>query len=83
MKAIKSVIINTREDLDSLLGTVEHTKFMRVLKGTMFRTVDIQTYPEGYGTPDYKGEKIEPIWENIEDLSTIERFGFKKEDFNF
>jgi hypothetical protein len=54
---------------------------MEMLKGSMTRKVDIQTYPEGYGKPEYEGEKLEPIWQDVEDLSTIERFGFKKEDF--
>ena len=81
MKSIKSVIINTREDLDSIAGTEKHAEFMQILKGSMTRKEDTQVYPEGYGTPDYEGETLEPIWKEVEDLSTIERFGFKKEDF--
>ncbi len=34
-----------------------------------------------YNEPDYDGATLEPIWTDIEDLSTIERFGFTKEDF--
>lgn len=81
MKSIKSSIINTREDLDAIAGTEKHAEFMQVLKGSMTRKVDTQVYPEGYGKPDYEGETLEPIWEDVEDLSTIERFGFTKEDF--
>lgn len=81
MKSIKSSIINTREDLDAIAETEKHVEFMQVLKGSMTRKVDVQTYPEGYGKPDYEGETLEPIWQEVEDLSTIERFGFKKEDF--
>lgn len=74
-------IINTREDLDAIAGTLEHSKFMNMLKGSMTRKQNIQVYPEGYNQPDYDGEKLEPIWENVEDLSIIQRFGFSKSDF--
>ena len=74
-------IINTREDLDALIGTPEHDEFMQILKGSMKRKQNIQVYPDGYNQPDYQGEKLEPIWEEVEDLSLIERFGFTKSDF--
>lgn len=74
-------IINTREDLDAIIGTPEHEQFMQLLKGSMTRKQNIQVYPEGYNQPDYQGEKLEPIWTDIEDLSMIERFGFTKADF--
>lgn len=74
-------IINTREDLDALIGTPEHTEFMQMLKGSMTRKQNIQVYPDGYNQPDYEGEKLEPIWEDVEDLSVIQRFGFTKADF--
>lgn len=74
-------IINTREDLDALIGTPEHDEFMQILKGSMKRKQNIQVYPDGYNQPDYQGEKLEPIWEEVEDLSLIERFKFTKSDF--
>lgn len=74
-------IINTREDLDAIIGTPEHEQFMQLLKGSMNRKQNIQVYPEGYNQPDYQGEKLEPIWTDVEDLSMIERFGFTKADF--
>jgi len=74
-------IINTREDLDAIAGTSEHTEFMNMLKGSMTRKQNIQVYPDGYNQPDYQGEKLEPIWEIVEDLSIIQRFGFTKADF--
>lgn len=73
--------INTREDLDSIKGTAEHTEFMSFLKGTINKKVDIQTYPDNYEEADYDGEKLEPIWDDVEDLSIIESFGFTKADF--
>ena len=76
-----STVINTREDLDAIAGTPEHAEFMQALKGSMTRKQDVQVYPDGYNQPGYEGPKLEPIWEDIEDLSTIERFGFTKADF--
>ncbi len=74
-------IINTREDLDAIIGTPQHAEFMAALKGSMTRKENHAVYPEGYGKPDYEGEEVEPIWVDVEDLSTITRFGFTKEDF--
>jgi hypothetical protein len=74
-------IINTREDLDAIAGTPEHDEFMNMLKGSMTRKQNVQVYPDGYNQPDYDGEKLEPIWETLEDLSIIQRFGFSKSDF--
>jgi hypothetical protein len=74
-------VINTREDLEALKGTKEYDDFMQILKGSMLRKQNIQVYPEGYNQPDYQGEKLFPIWENVEDLSIITRFGFTKADF--
>ena len=76
-----SVVINTREDLDAIAGTPEHAEFMQALKGSMTRKQDVQVYPDGYNQPGYEGPKLEPIWEDVEDLSTIERFRFTKSDF--
>jgi hypothetical protein len=74
-------IINTREDLDAVKNTPEYDAFMQILKGSMLRKQDIQVYPEEYSQPDYQGEKLNPVWEEIEDLSIITRFGFVKTDF--
>ena len=76
-----STVINTREDLDAITGTPEHSAFMLALKGSMTRRQNVQVYPEGYGKPEYDGPQLEPIWEDVEDLSAIERFGFTKDDF--
>ena len=74
-------VINTREDLDALQGTKEYDDFMQILKGSTLRKQDIQVYPEGYNQPDYQGDKLLPVWEEVEDLSIITRFGFTKADF--
>ena len=82
MALLSEIIINSREDLEAVKGTAEYDKFMQALKGSMTRKQDVQVYPDGYSQPDYEGEKLEPIWQDVEDLSTIERFGFSKNDFN-
>lgn len=74
-------VINTRADLDAITGTPEHAEFMRFLRGSMTRKQNIQVYPENYNQPDYDGPKLEPVWQDVEDLSAIERFGFTKADF--
>ena len=81
MALLSKTIINTRADLDAIAGTPEHAEFMAALKGTMTRKQDTQVYPDGYGQPGYEGETLEPVWTDVEDLSTIERFGFTKKDF--
>ena len=70
--------INTRADLDNIQGTPEYNEFINLLKGSITRKQDIQTYPDNYNDPDYDGETLEPIWTDVEDLSTIQRFGFTK-----
>lgn len=74
-------IINSRADLDAIQGTQEYTDFMEALKGSMTRREDQAEYPENYNDPDYEGDPIDPVWVDVEDLSTIERFGFTKADF--
>lgn len=81
MTLLFKTIINTREDLDSIQGTQEHNEFITALKASIFQKRDIQIYPENYNTPDYKGEKLEPIWSDVEDLTSITKFGFTKNDF--
>lgn len=73
--------INTREDLDAIQGTSEHEEFMQFLKGTMTRKQNTAVYPDNYNDPDYAGETVDPVWEDVEDLNTIESFGFIKSDF--
>lgn len=81
MQSISRTIINSREDLDALAGTPEYDAFMAQLAGSMTRREDIQIYPDGYSQPGYDGPRLPPVWQEVEDLSTIERFGFSKTDF--
>jgi len=81
MASLSKVVINTREDLEAIAGTLEYDEFMRLLKGSMTRKQDVAVRPEGYGQPEYEGPEIPPVWEDVEDLSTIEIFGFTKADF--
>lgn len=72
--------INSRADLDALKGTKAYDDFIAYLKGSMVRKENQAVYPEGYGTADYEGPEIEPKWVEVEDMTTITRFGFTKEE---
>lgn len=76
-------VINTRDDLDALQeqNPAQYLEFMAYLKGSMTRQQNVAEYPDGYVQPGYEGPAIEPVWETVEDLSTIERYGFTKADF--
>ena len=81
MASLHKIIINTRADLDAIAGTPEHAEFMAALKGSMTRKQDVAVRPDDYGRPEYEGQEIPPIWDDVEDLSAIQRFGFTKADF--
>ncbi len=70
--------INTRADLDSIAGTPEYAAFIGLLKGSMTQRRDTAVYPADYNQPGYTGAVIAPVWSDVEDLSTITRFGFTK-----
>ena len=74
-------VLNTRADLDAIAGTTQHDEFMTYLRGSMTKTVDTQTYPEGYGQPGYAGPALAPVWQTVQDLSIVTRFGFTAADF--
>lgn len=71
-------LINSRQDLEALRGTSEFAEAIAALAGSMTIRVDVAEYPSGYGDPDYNGATIEPVWEDREDLTTIERLGYTK-----
>lgn len=73
-------VINTREDLDHLQGTPYWYEFMVYLRGTLTTKIDTAVRPEGYGQPGYEGAEIPPVWADVENLSTVESFGFTKEE---
>jgi len=54
---------------------------MERLKGSMTRKEDVADYPDNYHEPDYDGPKVEPVWDDVEDLGLVHRFGFTKADF--
>lgn len=70
------LIINTRADLDALKGTDRYLDAMKAIAGTLCTTVDVAVYPEGYGQPGYVGGAIDPDWQTVETLNTIQRLGF-------
>ena len=75
-----SLSINTRADLDSIAGTPEHAAFVAALKGSMTQRHNAAVYPDEYHRPGYAGPVVEPVWVDAEDLSTIEGFGFTREE---
>ena len=68
-------IINTPADLEAIAGSPEHAAFMAALKGSLSRRVDCAGYPPGYGSSQYAGPEVEPVWQIIEDTSLVTRFG--------
>nr|WP_319566289.1 hypothetical protein [uncultured Rhodoferax sp.] len=58
--------INTRPDLDALIGTPEHEAFMQALSGTIYRL---------------EKDDAAKAWVAVQDTRTIERFGFTLADF--
>lgn len=61
-----SIHISTREDLDSIEGTEEHTAFMSMIEGSLWTLV--------------KNDEAKR-WDAIENNDLIEKFGFKRKDF--
>lgn len=59
-------VINTSTDLDAIQGTPEHSQFMAMLSGSIYRL---------------EKDDVAKTWKAIEDTSTVERFGFTKADF--
>lgn len=59
-------VINTRDDLDAIVGTPEHDEFVVVLRGTLWRLE--------------KDDEAQ-AWVAVEDNTTVERFGFVRADF--
>ena len=58
--------INTRADIDLIIGTSKHSAVMALLEGTLWRV---------------EKDDAAQVWVAIEDNSTIERFGFTRADF--
>lgn len=73
-------IIQTRSDLDRVIDTPVGKKFIQLLKGSMVKKICVTTFPEDYNYDLKEGDEgfIALEFEEIEDLSTIEQFGFTK-----
>lgn len=65
---VEHIVINNRQDLDTLIGYPAHDKFIEYLNGTLWR---LQKNDE------------QKIWELHEDDSAIQRFGFERSDDHF
>lgn len=75
-------IIQTRADLDKVINTPIGQKFIKLLKGSMVKKVCVTIFPEDYNHDLKEGDEgfISLEFEEVEDLSTIESFGFTKEE---
>jgi hypothetical protein len=75
-------VVNTRGDLDALTGTQQHAEFIANMKGSMITLRNVAIYPDDYGRTRQAGDVgyIAPDWQDVEDLSAIERFGFSKSE---
>lgn len=73
---MRAIIINTRADLDALRGSPDYLEALRAVAGSLATAIDAAVYPEGYNDPGYAGPTVEPDWQNVETLSTIQRLGF-------
>lgn len=58
--------INTRADLDAIVGTPAHEAFMEMLAGSLWRL---------------EKDDAAQTWRAVEDESTVARFGFSRTDF--
>lgn len=76
-------IIQSRKDLDAIKGTQEYKDFLELLKGSMVVKRDMAQYPEDYDQNLKEGDDgfIPKDFQEVEDLSTIEKFGYNKEEF--
>lgn len=75
-------VIQTREDLDAIQGTEDHSKFLQFLKGSMTKKMNLAEYPEDYDNNLTEGDEgyVAPNWVDVETLDTINRFGYTKEE---
>ena len=71
-------IVNTRADLDALAASdpAAHAAFIGLLRASAVRVQDVADYPPGYGDRGYEGPAVEPSWRTVEDMTTLNRFGF-------
>lgn len=75
-------IIQTREDLDAIQGTPEHSDFIKLLKGSLVKKACLTIYPEGYDDTLKAGDVgfIPLVFEDVENIDEISRFGFTKSE---
>lgn len=63
---VSRIIINTRDDLDSIIGTPQYDEFMEMLKGSIYRL---------------EKDDEAKTWVAVKDLTLIKQFGFTLKDF--
>ena len=60
------IIVNSRDDLDTIQGTPQHAEFMEMLKGSIYRL---------------EKDDVAKTWVVVKDASLIKQFGFLLKDF--
>ncbi len=78
------MIFNSKQDILSAVGSndPEVLKFLRLMKLGTKKMVDVAQYPEDYDQDLKEGDDgfIPKDFQEVEDLSTIELFGFTLEE---
>ena len=72
------MLFNTKQDIILAMAQNKDAalSFLRLLKGSTVKRVNIQTYPEDYDQSLQEGDEgyLPPVIEELEDLSTINSF---------
>lgn len=63
MRGLPKQIATKQDYLNLIADGFDVREGLQVLLNTSKMQVDVQTYPDGYGEPEYEGEALEPVWE--------------------
>lgn len=73
-------IVNSRDDLDALRGGPAYLDALLALRGAARVLIDIAEYPANYSAGDYDGPVIEPLWQERQDTSALDKIGVTLEE---
>ena len=77
-------IIATRQDLDAIAATdtVEHSKFIALLRASLVTRINVAEYPDGYDSTMTEGQAgyVPPVWQDVSTPETVARFGFTPQE---
>ena len=81
MRGVPKAIATKQDYLNLIAEGYDIREQLKALLNTAKMMVDVLEYPEGYGTPEYDGPELEPIWEErTNDRGKIFRIGFTVEE---